>query len=249
MTAVFPGGLPSRLPTRSFQAFVAAVGLEALLVSGLIAWSLAQVPVPVPVKMQEAVPLNIELPPPAPLLKPPPAPQPMPPPAAKTVVPVPSITPKTAPPVADVLPRSTPVPTPPMATMAPATEPVAAAVATAPSVPNAPAAPAVPIQAAPSTAGSGIDPALAYNSKLAAAVQQVYQVPATATELEFRGRTRVEFSLRDGVVTNVKLVQSSGLGAADRAAIKAVQTAAFPLPPAELRGREGVYAIWVNCRL
>jgi len=33
----------------------------------------------------------------------------------------------------------------------------------------------------------------------------------------------------------------------DRAALKAVELAAFPAPPAALAGKEGVYQIWVAC--
>ena len=92
-----------------------------------------------------------------------------------------------------------------------------------------------------------LDPAIAYNAKLAAAVQAAFEVPATATALNFKGRTRVEFNLLDGVVSAIRVVQSSGLGASDRAALKAVQTAAFPPPPPALQGNPGTYQIWVAC--
>jgi TonB family protein len=88
---------------------------------------------------------------------------------------------------------------------------------------------------------------LAYNVKLAAAVQSAFVVPGPASALGFKGRARVEFHLKDGVVGQVKIIQVSGLGAVDRAAIKAVETAVFPAPPAALAGKEGVYQIWVAC--
>ncbi len=92
-----------------------------------------------------------------------------------------------------------------------------------------------------------VDPALAYNVKLAAAVQAAFVVPGPAAALGFKGRARVEFHLRDGVVSNAKIVQASGLGAVDRAALKAVEMASFPAPPPPLVGKEGVYQIWVAC--
>lgn len=92
-----------------------------------------------------------------------------------------------------------------------------------------------------------VDPTLAYNVKLAAAVQAAFVLPGPAAALGFKGRARVEFHLRDGVVSNAKIIQASGLGAVDRAALKAVEVASFPVPPPTLVGKEGVYQIWVAC--
>jgi len=72
-------------------------------------------------------------------------------------------------------------------------------------------------------------------------------VPGPALALGFKGRARLEFHLRDGVASNVKIIQPSGLGAVDRAALKAVEAAAFPSPPPALAGKDGVYQIWVAC--
>jgi len=107
------------------------------------------------------------------------------------------------------------------------------------------AAPAALANAAPT--GPVVDPAIAYNVKLAAAVQAAFEIPAAVSALSFKGRTQVEFVLRDGHVSAIRLLQGSGLGAADRAAIKAVQAAAYPPPPPSLLGRDGRYQIWVVC--
>jgi outer membrane biosynthesis protein TonB len=92
-----------------------------------------------------------------------------------------------------------------------------------------------------------VDPSAAYNAQLAAAVQAAFQVPLAAQELAFKGRTRVEFLLRDGRISSPRIIQGSGLGVADRAAIKAVQSAVYPSPPDNLKGKDGIYQIWVAC--
>ena len=113
---------------------------------------------------------------------------------------------------------------------------------------SAPAPLPQPPAAAPvNTPAPAVDPALAYNVKLAAAVQAAFVVPGPAAALGFKGRARVEFHLRDGIVSNAKIIQASGLGAVDRAALKAVEMASFPVPPPALVGKEGVYQIWVAC--
>jgi protein TonB len=118
---------------------------------------------------------------------------------------------------------------------------------TAFSSPVVAAAPSPPLPAVVSPPAPVVDPALAYNFKLAAAVQAAFVVPGPASALGFKGRARVEFHLRDGVASNAKVIQPSGLGAVDRAAIKAVEAAAFPPPPPALAGKDGVYQIWVAC--
>lgn len=116
----------------------------------------------------------------------------------------------------------------------------------APSVMKETSANAMPSHA-PQAVTPTIDPALAYNVKLAAAVQAAFEVPGSAKALSFKGKARVEFNLHDGVASAIRVVQSSGLGAVDRAAVKAVEIANFPLPPAELKSKEGIYQIWVAC--
>lgn len=121
-----------------------------------------------------------------------------------------------------------------------------AAVATPePAAPNTPVA-VVPVP--PQAIATAIDPAMiaAYNSKLNAAVQAAFRVPAAAADIGFKGRVRVEFALRDGVVSDIRILQPSGLSMVDRAAITAVESAKYPLPPQVLQGKNGTYQIWVT---
>ena len=101
----------------------------------------------------------------------------------------------------------------------------------------------------PAATSQVIDPAVlaAYNAKLTAAVQAAFRVPNAAADIGFKGRVRIEFTLRNGVVTNIRVDVPSGLGPVDRAAVRAVQTANYPLPPQVLLGKDGTYQIWVAC--
>jgi periplasmic protein TonB len=109
--------------------------------------------------------------------------------------------------------------------------------------------PPVAPSAAPTPAIVSLDPGLlaAYNQKLTAAVQAAFHAPSVASDMGFKGRVRIEFTLRDGVVTNVRVDVPSGLTAVDRAAVHAVQVANYPIPPQALIGKNGTYQIWVAC--
>jgi periplasmic protein TonB len=224
--------------TRQWRAFAAAVSLESLIIVG----GLMGVALQPPRAIDNVALISIE---PAPKVvegKPPEPNAPLPKPI---VVPQPLVqAPKpVAPPVAvapSQPPVQTPVAVPTPAVVTPVVEP---AVAT----PAPVAKPVVPAQPVAPPPVAAVDPSIAYNGRLAAAVQAAFEVPASAAALNFKGRTRVEFNLTDGVVLAARVIQSSGLGAVDRAAVKAVQAASFPAPPAALQGKEGVYQIWVAC--
>lgn len=231
--------LPARpRQSRQWQALGSALGIEAAVVGLFIAW-MATHP---PQQPETVIPLTLELPPvtaqrqekpPEPTVHPtlPTAKQP-----PRTALPQPSA--RQASPATSPAPD---LPTTPTPTQIPA--PSLPVTAMAPSHPPA-APPPAPVQPPPAPA---VDLAAAYNAKLAAAVQAAFEVPAAAEALGFKGRTRVEFSLRDGAVAGIRVVQTSGLGAADRAAVKAVQSANYPPPPAGLPSKDASYQIWVAC--
>jgi periplasmic protein TonB len=248
-----------RPPSRSWQAFASALGIEAALLGIAMAWLVTHPSQPaekvVPITIEQVLEPVVQKPvepepekivPPKPVVRP----LPVPVPAAKPVVqpptpPMPQSAPApTSVPAPNLIPS--PVPVPDTVTQAPA-PPAPLAPPTAYSVPVAPAPPPPAPPPPPPPMAATVDPSPAYNAKLAAAVQAVFEVPAAAAALNFKGRTRVEFSLRDGVVSAARVVQTSGLGAADRAALKAVQAAAYPAPPPALQGKENSYQIWVVC--
>jgi protein TonB len=222
-----------RSSPRLTQPLAYALGIEALLLIVLVA-VLSSPPAKIP-PMPVVLSLALD-PPPAPELKPKVEPaKPLPAPAA--IKPQPTPEPPRAMPA---LPRWTDHAPTEVNRPVETTRPEAAA---SPIASHAPAPPAPPPVASPPT----VDPALAYNAKLAAAVQAAFVVPSMATTLGFKGRARVEFKLRDGTATDVRILQPSGLGAVDRAALKAVAVAQFPSPPTSLMGKEGIYQIWVEC--
>jgi protein TonB len=217
---------------RQWQAFGSALGLELAVIAVLMAWLAARTPT-VP---DVVVPLSIES-----LVMPAPE-KPREPEKVKP--------PQVVPPVKPLVRAVTatppaPVPTPAVAAATPPLFPAPSPIA-APTAPAAPVATAVPAMPVVPPTANVVDPALAYNAKLTAAAQAAFEVPGAVTALGFKGRARLEFNLRDAVASAVHIVQSSGLGAMDRAALKAVQNAAYPQPPASLQGKELRYQIWVT---
>ena len=207
---------------RHWQSFAMALGLESVLAVVVIGWALQRIPT----TPSEVIPLSIET-----LLDKPLEKLPAREPPQKTSgQPSPKVTPRS----------QHEVPQPVTQAAVPSESHAVQPVAKESSSPSAPTH-------TPQIASSTVDPALAYNVKLAAAVQAAFEVPGSAKALAFKGRARVEFTLHDGVASSIRVVQGSGLGAADRAAIKAVESATFPLPPAELKNKVGTYQIWVAC--
>jgi TonB family protein len=228
--------IPVWVPTSKKQAqgLWASLGPALLIELALVGGALVWVVMHPPEELQEVIPLVMSM------IEEPKVDKPLPP-KPPEVKPPPVVPKMVAPPKLNNPVVSTP------AEVRPVTEPPPPVVSqptafSAPVAPPPPPAPAVVSPPPPS-----VDPALAYNAKLAAAVQAAFVVPGPASALGFKGRARVEFHLRDGVASNAKIIQPSGLGAVDRAALKAVEVAAFPAPPAALAGKEGVYQIWVAC--
>lgn len=212
---------------RHWQSFAMAFGLESLLIVGTLTWA-GQHIAPM---TRDVIPLTLETAA-APLVEKKQLPAELPkinhPPKTSVIhnAPSASLSPPKVQAVSNDPPQQLPTKSESTTSATPSTQ--------TPSI-AAPAAQATP------------DPTLAYNVKLAAAVQAAFDVPGSAKALSFKGRARMEFSLHDGKVSAIRVLQSSGLSAVDRAAIKAVESASYPAPPAALQNKEGVYQIWVAC--
>lgn len=220
-----------------------AAGL-ALMVEALLAWSgylmlehKASPPVVPPVTLLSIAPAPTPEPrqtPPAPLLQAKAQPQQRPYPVARPVVPTHRVTPAAR-------PRPTPPPPMPTPTSTP-TDP-----ATAPAPANPPPVPVAPPSAAPAAVPTAPDPS--FESALRAAIQAALHYPESARMAGMAGHTRVAFQYRDGAVSNVTLVTSSGSAMLDRAALAAVQDAAYPKPESSMIGKTLNERLWVTFNL
>lgn len=84
-----------------------------------------------------------------------------------------------------------------------------------------------------------------FAASVKAAVQNAVQYPYAARAAHISGRARVSFSYRDGQVSDVGIAVSSGYDMLDRAALRTVETAFYPLPPADLKGKTLTFSVWV----
>ncbi|WP_217478150.1 energy transducer TonB, partial [Paraburkholderia solisilvae] len=128
-------------------------------------------------------------------------------------------------------PVSMPAPLPAPAEPQPSTPPTAAP-------PPPPAATAAPAGPSPSFEGA-----------LRAAIEAALRYPEAARMAGMSGRTRVAFRYRDGAVSDVSVVISSGVGVLDRAALAAVRDANCPKPEPAFAGKTLSEQLWVNFNL
>ena len=115
-------------------------------------------------------------------------------------------------------------------------KPVAqAAPVTLPAKPVAPPKPAEPATISES-----------FKGQVKAAVQAAMVYPASARMAHVVGKTKVAFSYLDGQVSNLSVVISSGSNLLDAAAKRAVESAAYPAPPAGFAGKPLQFEVWVR---
>lgn len=207
-----------------------ALVLEVLLV--LVMLALLEHSRHTPPKFSTPVKLTIvdEPAPPKPVVKPKPIPPvPKPKPVVQHIVrPQPVVTPQ--PPKPDPLPPKVVTPTA-------FTQPV-----------PLPPAPPPPPEVAPTVDNTAAIKAT-YADKIHSAVQAAVYYPPAAAAMNYSGRVRVEFHLLNGAPSDEKVLISSNLGIIDRAALRAVKTAAYPAPPKELRDKDEIYQVWVELTL
>lgn len=92
-------------------------------------------------------------------------------------------------------------------------------------------------------------PNASFEGALRAAIQAALNYPESARMSGMAGRTRVAFDYRDGAVSNVRVVGSSGIGLLDRAALAAVRDAVYPKPDAAFAGKTLSEQLWVTFNL
>ena len=93
-------------------------------------------------------------------------------------------------------------------------------------------------------------PALAaLEANIDAAVRRRAVMPAQAIRQRREGRAQVRFSYVDGAVDQVAVAQSSQSRLLDDAALLAVRSASYPVPPPGLRGRRLGLQVWIDFRV
>ncbi|MBN3848261.1 TonB family protein [Paraburkholderia sp. Ac-20342] len=213
------------------RAVPLALLVEALVLAGAFGLLAKKAPPPPPppaVTLLALAPVAAPVAPPAPAPKPP-----EPVPVAKPIAP----------------PRHSPVPVHHAAPLQPATPatPPAPPPTAQPSEPATDPAPPAPPPPPPAPSAGAVNPS--FDAALRAAVQSALRYPESARMAGVSGRTRVAFTYRDGAVSDVRVVVSSGVGQLDRAALAAVHDAAYPKPAPELAGKTLSKQLWVTFAL
>ena len=210
------------------EAFVVALVIEVLVLLAIAGWLGHHESKP---EIKPPEPVRITMAPPAPAS---PAPKPAPVPApAKPVVPRPQ-PPKPAPAKPQVQKVSPPAPLP--KTAQPAEQAETPPVAHPDPVPDKAPAVAPPPPAQPPASASTAKPSAEFEAKLRDAVQAAVRYPSAAKIMRLTGHVRLGFLYQDGVVSNPRVLVSSGQAMLDRAALAALNDTNFPAAPAELKG-------------
>jgi protein TonB len=82
-----------------------------------------------------------------------------------------------------------------------------------------------------------------FAARVKAAIQAAVVYPAAARNMGYRGKARVEFIFHDGAVQQIHIVQGSGVGMIDNAALAAVANARYPAVPESLKGKDVPYQV------
>lgn len=121
-----------------------------------------------------------------------------------------------------------------------------------PQVPSAPSDVTQAVTPPPPPAAPSSDTAAheaEFEARLRTAIQNAMVYPPTARMARIAGKTKVSLHFRDGVISHAQVVQGSGSGVLDQAALAAVANAVSPVVPDSLRGRDLDYQIWVSFEL
>jgi periplasmic protein TonB len=216
-----------------YMSATLALAVEALLLAGVGGWLIH----PRTAAPRRPEPMTITLAPPATQ-----APKPVPIPAREVSTPVqkPAVRPRRAPAVhqARVAHAAAPKPQPVAAPPAPAQAPD-----TTPTTPAASAAPA------PTAAPAPARPDTSFEASLRAAIEAALRYPESARMDGIAGRTLVGLVYRDGAVSDIHVVTSSGMGQLDHAALAAVRDAVCPPPPHGFEGKSLPEQLWVDFTL
>ncbi len=162
-----------------------------------------------------------------------PKPKPEPRPVVHKALPRPLPKPEVQPPPPSPKVQAPPAPVPD-------TRPAMPVAAPTPPAPPQPPAPAAPVAASIKAS---------FEAALRSAIQAAVRYPQAARLMRLSGKTLVGFDFRDGVVSHLRVVTSSGAGPLDHAALDAVRNAPYPVTPRVLQGKTMAFTIGVRFRL
>jgi len=102
-----------------------------------------------------------------------------------------------------------------------------------------------PLPPAPRRSATAV---LTFEAQVHQAVQAAveWHYPPAARMLRQQGQAKVSFDYVDGVVSDMHLLQSSGLPLLDRAALATVRDAHYPAPPPAMQHRRLEFVVWVS---
>ncbi|WP_414041315.1 TonB family protein [Acidithiobacillus sp. M4-SHS-6] len=231
-TDLRPLGELVKAPTAhgQYKALLLAAIIEVTVVALIIWRNTEQMPPPAAVQ----APVTISLVPPVPAKPLPPLPKPQVHPQSKPAPrPLPRPTPRPAP--HPVIKAAEKLPVPPSPMISPVQAPAPKAVVTPPPPPNpAPVSPAVRED---------------YLAQVKGAIQAAVKFPESAKMLGENGRVLLHFSLHDGQISAIKILQKGSMDAFDTAAITALHDASLPRVPAGLKDKNFDLSIWVEFKL
>ncbi|MBN2690660.1 MAG: energy transducer TonB [Burkholderiaceae bacterium] len=228
-------------------AALAALLLEVALIGAVVWWSRHPASPPPPPPVQ----IVLEAPKPAPKTVAPPTPKPPEPKPVPKPIPKPVVKPLPKPIVHKAPPKPVQPPTPtPAPQPTPKVEaPPAPAPDTKPAMPVAapthPAPPSPPAPPAPDVASIKAT----FEAELRSAIQAAVRYPQAAKMMQLTGKTLVGFDFRDGAISHLRVLTSSGADLLDHAALDAVRNAPYPTTPQALQGKSMAFTIWVRFHL
>ncbi len=88
-----------------------------------------------------------------------------------------------------------------------------------------------------------------YLGAIRAAIQEAVRFPADARMLHQNGRVRVKFELRDGVISNVRIITPGRIKSFNANALLAIHDASIPSPPKALAQHLFTLVLWVKFHL
>ncbi|MHB1618921.1 MAG: energy transducer TonB [Sulfuricella sp.] len=219
--------LEVQIPSRLGSAFVFALLLEIAIIMGITILAANRSS---PISAAEMAPVQVQL------VQ---MPKPVEPPKPKVLLPPPPKPIIHRVPVPLPMPKPAPLPPSPVAAPKPPPSPPVWQVVQAPV--EQPATPPPPVPSASEKAS--------YLSTVRSAIQSAVQFPNQARLLNRQGKVQVRFLLKDGVVSELRIITPGSLDVFNKNAVAAVLNAHIQLPSKDMAGKTMDLTLWVLFKL